>query len=52
MNEMKWTTLYLSDTYAPFTPLIVQIIPFISFLLCNDFNFIVVWEANGVSTDK
>jgi hypothetical protein len=33
-------------------PLIVQIIPFIPFLLCNDFNFTVAWEVNGVSTGK
>jgi len=46
------TILYLSDVYAPFMPLIVQIIPFISFLLVNDFNFTVAWEVNGVSTGK
>jgi len=43
------TILYLWDTYAPFTPLIDQIIPF---LLRNDFNFTVAWEVNGVSTGK
>jgi len=44
--------LYLSDTYALFTPLIVQIIPFFSFLLCIDFNFTIAWEVNDVSTGK